>query len=174
MKISQAPLVALLVVLGVSQAASQEKYDKQLPMIHMAGLLRLVETIPLPTEGWMDHLTVDLKNQHLFISGEENKSFVIVDLRAGKVIHETKGLGGNPRKPFFDPKTNEVWVDLGDNTVVAIDASTYEVIKTVELTGGKGAAKRDPDNGAYDYARGLYYSGVGTAGTMDGSVEIVD
>jgi DNA-binding beta-propeller fold protein YncE len=166
-------LLVVFALFGTLRALGHEK-RQQLPMVHMAGLLGLVETIPLPTEGWMDHLTVDLKNQHLFISGEYSKSFVVVDLRAGKVIHNTTGLGGNPRKPFFDPKMNEVWVDLGDNTLVAIDASTFEVTKTVELTGGKGAAKRDPDNGAYDYARGLYYSGVGTAGSMDGTVEIVD
>jgi DNA-binding beta-propeller fold protein YncE len=174
MKIYVAALSALLTVFGVSNAVGQEKYNKQLPMVHMAGLLGLVETIPLPTEGYMDHLTVDLKNQHLFISGENNKSFVVVDLRAGKVIHETKGLGGNPRKPFFDSKTNLIWVDLGDNTVVGIDASTYEVTKTVELSGGKGAAKRTPDNAAYDPGRSLYYAGVGTSGTLDGSIEIVD
>ena len=166
-------LLALLIVCVVSKAVGQEK-RKQLPMVRMAGLLRLVETIPLPTEGYMDHLTADLKNQHLFISGENNKSFVVVDMSAGKVIHETKGLGGNPRKPFFDPKTNQIWVDLGDNTIVSIDANTYEVTKTVELSGGKGAAKRTPDNAAYDPARGLYYAGVGTSGTMDGSIDIVD
>jgi DNA-binding beta-propeller fold protein YncE len=173
MKIHVAALFTLLTVFSVFKAMGQEK-RKQLPMVHMKGLLGLVETIPLPTEGWMDHLTVDLKNQHLFISGEYSKSMVVVDLRAGQVIHHTTGLGGDPRKPFFDPKTNEVWVDLGDNTVVAIDATTFQVTKTVELTGGKGNAKRDPDNGAYDYARGLYYSGVGAPGTMDGSIEIVD
>jgi hypothetical protein len=173
MKIHVAALFTLLTIFGVFKATGQEK-RKQLPMVHMKGLLGLVETIPLPTEGWMDHLTVDLKNQHLFISGEYSKSMVVVDLRAGQVIHHTTGLGGDPRKPFFDPKTNEVWVDLGDNTVVAIDATTYQVTKTVEMTGGKGNAKRDPDNGAYDYARGLYYSGVGAPGTMDGSIEIVD
>ena len=167
-------LLALCTVLCASKALGQENYNKQLPMVHMTGLLRLVETIPLSVDGWMDHLTVDLKNQHLFISGEEAKSFVVVDLRAGKVIHETKGLGGNPRKPFFDPKTNLVWVDLGDNTVVALDASTYEVTKTVELSGGKGAAKRTPDNAAYDPVAGLYYAGVGTSGTMDGSIDVVD
>jgi DNA-binding beta-propeller fold protein YncE len=174
MKLYVPTLLALLTIAGISKALGQEKYDKQLPMMHMAGLLRLVETIPLPTEGWMDHLTVDLKNQHLFISGEENKSFVVVDLRGGKVIHETRGLGGNPRKPFFDPKTNVIWVDLGDNTVIAIDATSYEVTKTVELSGGKGAAKRTPDNAAYDPVRNLYYAGVGTSGTMDGSIDIVD
>ena len=114
-------LLVVFALFGTLRALGQEK-RQQLPMVHMAGLLGLVETIPLPTEGWMDHLTVDLKNQHLFISGEYSKSFVVVDLRAGKVIHNTTGLGGNPRKPFFDPKMSEVWVDLGDNTLVAIDA----------------------------------------------------
>jgi hypothetical protein len=173
MKIQAAAIVILFTLFGVSNAAGQEK-RKQLPMEHMAGLLRLVETIPLPTDGWMDHMAVDLKKQHLFISGEYSKNFVVVDLRTGKVIHVTTGLGGTPRRPFFDPKLNQVWVDLGDNTLVAIDATTFEIVKTVEMTGGKGAAKKDPDNGAYDYARGLYYSGIGTAGMMDGSVEIVD
>jgi DNA-binding beta-propeller fold protein YncE len=152
MKIYGATLLTLLTVFAVSRAVGQEKYNKQLPMVHMAGLLRLVETIPLPTEGYMDHLTEDLKNNHLFISGENNKSFVVVDLHEGKAI----------------------WVDLGDNTVVSIDATTFEVTKTVELTGGKGAVKRTPDNAAYDPVRGLYYAGVGTSGAMDGSIEIVD
>jgi DNA-binding beta-propeller fold protein YncE len=133
-----------------------------------------VETIPIPTEGYIDHLSYDLKNQHLFISGENNKTLVVVDMKAGKVIHETP-LGGNPRRPFFDPATNELWLDLGDNTAVAISGTTFEVTKTVELTGGKGAAHRDPDNAAYDAVKGLYYVGIVTGqGNKDGTIEIVD
>lgn len=145
-------------------------------MVHMSGLLRLVETIPLPTEGYMDHLTYDLKNQHLFLSGEKNQEIVVVDMKAGKVIHETK-VDGNPRKPFFDAAANEVWVDLGgNNTAVALNGTTFEVTKTVELTGGKRAKARDPDNAAYDPAKGLYYVAVRTKvkGTRDGSIEIID
>jgi len=174
MKTCLAVVLALLALFGVSRISGQEKYDKQLPMTHMIGLLGLVETIPLPTEGYIDHLTLDLKKQHLFISGENNNSFIVVDLHSGQVIHETKNLGGNPRKPFFVPKTNLVWVDLSNNTLVAIDANTFEVTKTVEFTGGKDAPTKDPDNGAFDPVRGLYYSGVGTKGTLDGSIEIVD
>jgi len=174
MKTCLAVVLALLALFGVSRISGQEKYDKQLPMTHMKGLLGLVETIPLPTEGYIDHLTLDLKKQHLFISGENNNSFIVVDLHSGQVIHETKNLGGNPRKPFFVPKTNLVWVDLSNNTLVAIDANTFEVTKTVEFTGGKDAPTKDPDNGAFDPVRGLYYSGVGTKGTLDGSIEIVD
>jgi DNA-binding beta-propeller fold protein YncE len=148
---------------------------QSLPMQTMSGLLRLVQTSPLPTEGYMDHLTADVKGQRLFICGEANKSLIVVDMPTGKVIHETKGLGGNPRKPFYIAETNEIWTDLGDNTVVAISGTTYEKTKTVELTGGRGAVKRTPDNAAYDPARHLYYAAIVTgAGNPEGSIEIVD
>ena len=173
-------MLALLFFLGFvttagAQTPPKEYVDRQLPMEHMSGLLQLVETIPIPTEGYMDHLTYDLKNQHLFLSAENNQEIVVVDMKAGKVIHVTK-VTGNPRKPFFDAGSNQLWVDLGDNTVVSIDGSTFEINKTVELTGGKGAPGRDPDNGAFDPVKGLYYVAVRTRqeGAKEGSIEIVD
>jgi DNA-binding beta-propeller fold protein YncE len=174
-----AGVVLTLCVVFVSQIRAQQQskeyVNRQAPMVHMAGLLRLVETIPLPTEGYMDHLSYDLKNQHLFLSAENNKEVVVVDMKAGKVIQVTK-VSGNPRKPFFDPASNELWVDLGDNTVVAINGTTFEVAKTIELTGGKDAPGRDPDNAAFDPAKGLYYVAVRTRdeGSKEGSIEIVD
>jgi len=166
---------SVFVLTAQRQQSSAPAPPPLMPMTTMSGLLRLVQTIPLPTEGYMDHLTVDVKGQRLFIAGEANRSLITVDLRAGKVIQETKGLGGNPRKPFYVPETNEIWTDLGDNTVVAISGTTYEVTKTVELTGGRGAARRTPDNGAYDPVRHLYYAAIVTgSGNTDGTIEIVD
>jgi len=172
-------VILTICVIFVSKMRAQQQLkeyvNRQAPMEHMSGLLRLVETIPLPTEGYMDHLSYDLKNQHLFLSAENNKEIVVIDLKAGKVIHETK-VGGNPRKPFFDATTNELWVDLGDNTVVALNGTTFEVAKTIALTGGKDAPGRDPDNAAFDAAKGLYYVAVRTKveGNKEGSIEIVD
>ncbi len=158
-----------------SQQAPPPAPPPLMPMVTMSGLLRLAQTIPLPTEGYMDHLAVDVKGQRLFVTGEANRSLITVDLRAGKVSQVTKGLGGNPRKAFYLPDTNEIWTDLGDNTVVAISGTTYEVTKTVELTGGRGAKGRTPDNGAYDPATHLYYAAIVTgSGNTDGSIEIVD
>jgi DNA-binding beta-propeller fold protein YncE len=174
-----AVVVLTLCVLFVSkvraQQQSNEYVNRQAPMVHMAGLLRLIETIPIPTEGYMDHLTYDLKNQHLFLSAENNKKIVVVDMKTGKVIHETK-VGGNPRKPFFDPASNKLWVDLGDNTVAALNGDTFEVTTTIELTGGKDAPGRDPDNAAFDTAKGLYYVAVRTRseGSKEASIEIID
>jgi DNA-binding beta-propeller fold protein YncE len=164
---------------GVSPAGAQQSsndyVNRQAPMEHMSGLLRLVETIPIPTEGYMDHLTYDLKNQHLFLSAENNKKIVVVDMKSGKVIHETP-VAGNPRKPFFDPASNKLWVDLGDNTVIALNGTTFEVEQSIVLTGGKNAPGRDPDNGAFDAGRGIYYVAVRkrTEGSKEGSIEIID
>src|SRR5216684_4601367 len=177
-------LTVLMVFLAVfsANALGQQPSSQQLPMMHMSGILGLVETIPLPGDGYMDHLTADVKGQRLFISGEAEKTLIAVDLRAGKVIHVTQGLSAMPKKPFYLPETNEVWVALTDSTVVAISGTTYEVTKTVKLT-GYGDPNRGADNAAYDPAAHLMYAGVevfenfggsGQHGTTDASIDIVD
>src|SRR6202040_2797145 len=181
MKMFLAIFVTLLTAF-ISPAQGQKSVSQQLPMTHMSGLLNLVETIPLPGNGYMDHLTVDVKGQRLFISGEAEKTIIAVDLRAGKVIHETKGLSAMPKKPFYLPETDEVWMTLTDSTVVAISGTTYEVTKTVKLS-GYGDANRGADNAAYDPATHLIYAGVevfedfggsGTHGSSNASIDIVD
>ena len=181
MKRFLAILVTLLTAF-VSKAQNQQATNQQLPMMHMSGILGLVETIPLPGDGYMDHLAADVKGQRLFISGEAAKSLIAVDLRAGKVIHETKGLSAMPKKPFYLPETNEVWMTLTDSTVVAISGTTYEVTKTVKLS-GYGDPNRGADNAAYDPAAHLIYAGVevfedfggsGQHGSTDASIDIVD
>jgi hypothetical protein len=49
---------------------------------------KLVAQIPLPVEGWMDHISVDTRGQRLFVPAEQQRAIEVVDLRAGKVIHE--------------------------------------------------------------------------------------
>jgi DNA-binding beta-propeller fold protein YncE len=153
-----------------------EYVNKQWPMSHMKGLLQLTEVIPMPYEGYMDHLAYDLKNMHLFLSVEHGNILSVIDMKTGKIIHETK-TSGNPRKPFFDPSTNKLWVNLGGNMVVSLSGTTFEIVDSIELTGGKDAADRDPDNGAYDFAKGLYYVAVRKRtkdAAKDGTIEIVD
>jgi hypothetical protein len=175
-------LAILVTVLTVCISKAQGQLSQQLPMMHMSGLLGLAEIIPLPGDGYMDHLTVDVKGQRLFISGEADKSLITVDLRAGQVIHVTKGLPAMPKKPFYLPETNEVWVTLTDSTVAAISGTTYEITKTVKLS-GYGDPNRGADNAAYDPAAHLIYAGVevfedfggsGQHGSTNASIDIVD
>jgi DNA-binding beta-propeller fold protein YncE len=173
--------IAILLMLS-SRALAQQPVSQQLPMMHMSGLLGLVETIPLPGDGYMDHLTADPKGQRIFISGEAEKTLITVDLRSGKVIHVTRGLAAMPKKPFFLPDTNEIWVTLTDSSVAAISGTTYEITKVVQLS-AYGDSNRGSDNAAYDPAAHLIYAGVevfedfggsGTHGASNASIDIVD
>jgi len=106
------PYLAILLTLCIAFVSRVQ--GQSLPAQATSGLLRLVQTIPLPTEGYMDRIGVDVKGQRLFVSGEHNHTLVVVDLRAGKAIHETR-LAASPKKPVYLPDTNEVWVNLEDN-----------------------------------------------------------
>jgi DNA-binding beta-propeller fold protein YncE len=142
----------------LSLARTPRAHGQTSSALPMGGILRLVQTIPLPTEGYMDRIAVDVKGQRLFISGEHNHTLVVVDLQAGKAIHETP-LAASPKKPVYLPDTNEIWLNLEDSSVVEISGTTYEVIKTIPLA-GFGDPNRGGDNGAYDPNTHLFYAAV--------------
>jgi hypothetical protein len=149
----------LEILFALSLALVPKAHSQTLPMQTMSGLLDLVQTIPLPTEGYMDHMTIDVKGQRLFICGENSYSLVVVDLRAGKVIHVTKDLPAMPKKPFYIPETNEVWLSLTDASVIAVSGATYEITKNVKLA-QYGNPQRGADNAAYDPATHMFYAAV--------------
>src|SRR3981081_3463256 len=109
----------IVLTLVVSPGKAQQSASQQLPMMHMAGILGLVETIPLPGDGYMDHLAADVRGQRIFISGEAAKRLLSVDLRDGKLIHETKGLADMPKKSFYLPAPNEIWLKLTNTSLIA-------------------------------------------------------
>jgi DNA-binding beta-propeller fold protein YncE len=150
----------LAILLTLSTAFASRLQGQSLPAQATSGPLRLVQIIPLPTDGYMDRLAVDVKGQRVFICGESNKTLIVVDLQAGKVIHETH-LAASPKKPVYLPDTNEIWVNMTDSTLVAISGTTYEVTKIVP-TSGHDDPNRGGDNGAYDPARHLYYAAIET------------
>ena len=131
--------------------------------------LRQIQTIPMPNvEGYFDHPAVDIKGQRLFVPGEYQKTIEIVDLRAGKVIHEITGLEGNPRKVIYIPQSNQIWVDLGNGMCEGFSGDSYQLLKNIQLNpDSPPEAKREPDNGIYDPATGLFYIGAPTAGQRD-------
>src|SRR5438132_13874322 len=82
--------VCTIFVLSAGAQQQPKPYvNKQAPMEHWSGLLRLVETLPIPTEGYIDHLSYELKNQHLAISGEDNEKQAVAYMKAVKVVHDS-------------------------------------------------------------------------------------
>src|SRR5260370_13880045 len=150
-------ILATLILVFVLNAQGQYRTGQQLPMTHMWGILRLVETIPLPGDGYMDHLAADVKGQRLFISGEAAKSLLSVALRNGKLIHETKGLADMPKKSVYLPDSDEIWLELTNSSVIAISGSTYQISKTLQFS-AFGDPNTGSDNWPYDPAKHLLYA----------------
>jgi DNA-binding beta-propeller fold protein YncE len=143
--------------------------------------MKQIQSIPLPkVEGYFDHMAVDIKGQRLFVTGEHQRTLEVIDLRAGQVIHTITGFGGDPRKTLYLPKTNEIWVDDGDDTIKCFDGTSYELLKNIPMSDHDLGpdARKVPDNGIYDEASGLFYLGDRADGLkkpgVKGSVEIID
>ena len=140
--------------------------------------LKLIQTIDLPNlEGYLDHMSADIKGQRLFVPGEYQQTLEIVDLRTGKVIRSISSFGGHPRTAIYIPASNEIWVDDADGSCKVFSGDSYELVRTIELTGLGKDSKKTPDNAIYDPSSGLMYVAVtaGSAGPeANGSIEIVD
>ncbi|MGB0013546.1 MAG: WD40 repeat domain-containing protein [Candidatus Sulfotelmatobacter sp.] len=105
--------------------------------------LSLEAQIPMPdVKGRIDHLSVDVRGQRLFVAAVENHSVEIVDLKSGKDVHTLTDLA-EPQGVFYEPSTNRLFVACGDGVTKIFDGTTFEVLKTVKFTD-------DADNIRYD------------------------
>src|SRR5437762_811158 len=70
--------------------------------------LKMVQTIPLPgVEGRIDHLSVDLKGQRLFVAALGNNTLEVVDLAQGKRIRSITGLR-EPQGVVYVPELDQI------------------------------------------------------------------
>jgi DNA-binding beta-propeller fold protein YncE len=108
-----------------------------------SAVLSLKTKIAVPgINGRMDHFSVDLKGQRLFVSALGNNTVEIFDLKAGKRVRTITGLDA-PQGLFFDPSTNHLLVASEDGSVKIYDATSFQLLRTVKL-------KDDADNIRYD------------------------
>jgi hypothetical protein len=75
--------------------------------------LKLEAMIPMPdVQGRIDHLSIDVKGQRLFVAALGNNSLEIVDLKQNKLIHSISGLA-EPQGVAYLPSSNRVFVANG-------------------------------------------------------------
>jgi DNA-binding beta-propeller fold protein YncE len=136
-----------------------------------AAPLRLIRSIPLPAavHGPFDHLAVDLAHHRLFVTPEDYKAILVLDLGTGAVIHEISGIG-RPHAVLYREDVNRIYVTDGEEGVVkTFDGATYRPLKTTTLS-------KDADSIGYDPSRKLLY--VDNGGKDEGKkfslVSIVD
>ena len=117
--------------------------------------LKLEKTIQLPdVQGRIDHMSIDVKGQRLFVSALGNNTVEVIDLKAGKRANTISGLK-EPQGVLYVPGSDRLYVASSkDGTVKIFDATQLKLLKTVEYSD-------DADNLRYDSSRERIYVGFG-------------
>jgi DNA-binding beta-propeller fold protein YncE len=107
-------------------------------------VLSLETHIPLPNvKGRIDHLSVDLKGQRLFVAAVENHTLEVVELKSGQRVHTITDLA-EPQGVFYDASTNRLFVACGlDGVTKIFDGTTFQILASVKFPD-------DADNIRYD------------------------
>jgi YVTN family beta-propeller protein len=118
-------------------------------------LLKLEATIKLAdVQGRIDHLSIDVKGQRLFVAALGNNSLEVIDLKANKRIHTIGGLA-EPQGIAYTPATNRIFVaNAKDGSVRVFDAATWKMLKSISYGD-------DADNLRYDAGSGHVWVGYG-------------
>ncbi len=128
-----APLFLVMLLGSRSPAAGQESQP-----------LSLESHIALPNvKGRIDHFSVDVKGQRLFVAAVDNHTLEVVDLKSGQHVHTISDLA-EPQGVFYDASTNRLFVACGlDGVTKIFDGTTFQVLATVKFPD-------DADNIRYD------------------------
>ena len=109
-----------------------------------ASVLILKTRIPLPNvDGRMDHLSVDVKGQRLFVSALGNNTVEVLDLQSGQRVRTLPGLA-EPQGLFYDDAAHRLYAANGvDGATKVFDGATFQLVDTVKFSD-------DADNIRYD------------------------
>src|SRR5215472_4927355 len=118
--------------------------------------LKLERSIELPdVRGRIDHMSIDVQRQRLFVSALGNNTLEVIDLKAGKRANTISGLG-EPQGALYVASDDRLYVASSkDGTVKIFDGTSFKLLKTVDYGD-------DADNLRYDAARKRVYVGYGS------------
>jgi hypothetical protein len=123
--------------------------------------LKLEKTIELPeVQGRIDHMSIDVKGQRLFVSALGNNTVEVIDLQAGKRANTISGLK-QPQGALYVAAKDRLYIASSkDGTVKMFDGTSLQLLKTIEYGD-------DADNLRYDFSRERAYIGYGNGGLAE-------
>src|ERR687884_537190 len=111
-KLSLVLLIAVAVVGCASQTTTTSQSDETTQTGGTAALEQ-VQSIELPNvSGRIDHMALDPQADRLFVAALGNNTLEVIDLKAGKVTDEIKGLK-EPQGVAYVPEGNKLLVTNG-------------------------------------------------------------
>lgn len=117
--------------------------------------LHLVATVPMPNvEGRIDHMSIDVKGQRLFVAALGNNTLEVIDIKNKKQMHTISGLK-EPQGITYTPNTNRIYVANGsDGSLRIFDGTSFQLLKTISYGD-------DADNVRYDAQEDHIWVGYG-------------
>src|SRR5438105_4877593 len=99
--------------------------------------LRLEKRIELPeVEGRIDHLSIDVKRERLFVAALGNNTLEVVDLETAKRSKTISQLK-EPQGIVYVPESDRLYVaNRGDGSVRIFDGNSYALLKTLDYGDG--------------------------------------
>jgi len=118
--------------------------------------LRLEKTIELPdVQGRIDHMSVDVKGERLFVSALGNNTVEVIDTNAGNRVKTIHGLK-EPQGVLYVPAVDRLYVaNSKDGSVRVFEGNSFTPLKTLDYGD-------DADNLRYDSDRKRVYVGYGS------------
>jgi DNA-binding beta-propeller fold protein YncE len=97
--------------------------------------LSLKTRMPLPNvNGRIDHFSVDLKGQRIFLSALGNHTVEVLDVQSGKHLRTITDLA-EPQGVYYDPSTNRLFVACAnDGATKLFDAGTFGLLETAKFS----------------------------------------
>jgi len=123
--------------------------------------LHLEKTIELPdVQGRIDHMSVDVKGQRLFVSALGNNTVEVIDVKAGKRVKTISGLA-EAQGVLYVPGNDRLYVaNAKDGSVRIFDGTSYALLKMLDYGD-------DADNLRYDPGRQKALVGYGSGGLAE-------
>ena len=120
--------------------------------------LRLDKTIEmLDVQGRIDHMSVDVKGERLFVSALGNNTVEVIDVKNGQRIHTISDMK-QPQGVLYVPENNRLYIaNDEDGTVRILDGTTFKPLQTLDYGD-------DADNLRYDSEHHHVYVGYGSGG----------
>ena len=139
------------------------------PSVHAPLELSRVYELPMEVTGSFDHLEVDIKRNRLFVTSEDTKAVLVIDLDGGEVVHRIENVR-RPHGVLYRADADRLYVtDGGDGAVKVYDGSSYQQITRIPLL-------RDADSIGFDISRKYLYvnSGGKDAGQSYSMLSAID